>query len=651
MAGRLRFLYPSLATKLGLAVLSAAVTLSVLAAVVLDHEGRRRVDESTAEHLEVLASALQGSFHVFDADKRAHPVADIVAEIGRHPAVDALQVFDGQGRIRHSLRPQERGQPMPGPVLPDDERAAEGREGGLSMVRMFPPRAECMSCHAGQHTMGGVRLVVDRARIQNALRTFRWQAGLTGAGIIATVLLVVWWLARRLIIRPIQQLVGVMGHAEEGDYLVRAPVQGRDELGALSGAFNKMLAAITDMRAREVENNIERAHAMAQERLGGQLAEKNRIIEDQNTALQQKVRDLTLLQEVTRNLTSTLSLEEQLNIASRLLADTLGYTEFTLMLLDRPAGLLRVVTSHGFPKEMGVRDMTFAVGEGLAGLVAQTGETLLVPDASVDPRYLRDKTRLNPQGSLLCVPMVSGGQVMGVLNVFKPKVNAFKRDEVELLESVTAQAALGIANSKLFQETVEMALTDALTAMPNRRALDARLEVEVARSVRYGTPLSLLMVDVDHFKKYNDMHGHLLGEGVLRAVAQSLCQMVRKSDTVARFGGEEFCVVLPRQDAPSAREVAEKIRRGVRSRPVELGETMPLGCLTVSIGVASCPQDATDVAALVQAADSALYAAKRLGRDRVATASTDGGGTGTDRAAGTLDPVAPGTVDRASSRR
>ena len=142
--------------------------------------------------------------------------------------------------------------------------------------------------------------------------------------------------------------------------------------------------------------------------------------------------------------------------------------------------------------------------------------------------------------------MVSNGMVMGVINVFKPHVDAFKKDEVELMESVASQAALGIANAKLFQETVEMSMTDSLTALPNRRALDSRLELEVARAQRYEHAVSVLMIDVDNFKKYNDTHGHLLGDDVLRGVAQTLRQMVRKADTVARFGGEEFCVILPR---------------------------------------------------------------------------------------------------------
>ncbi|MEW5850289.1 MAG: diguanylate cyclase [Myxococcota bacterium] len=631
MASITRPFRESLATKLGVALVAFAVSLSGLGALLLDREGVKAVDESTVEHLEILAGALEGSFHVFDRDKEVHPVADILAEIGRHPGVDALQVFDHQGRIRHSLKASDRGQVLP-PELRNSSAQSVG-QGEVAIVRHFAARAACMSCHVDQKDLGGVRMVVDRSRLQAALFELRWKTGITGAAIIGTVLLVMMLLTRRLVTRPMRKLAQLMGHAQEGDFLVRAPVTSQDEMGLLARAFNTMLAAITDLRVAEVERNRESATGAAEARLAGQLEEKNRIIAAKNQELQARLRDLTLLQEVTRSLTSTLSPDEQLSILSKLLSETLGYQEFTLMLVDRPAGLLRVAAAHGFPDEMGIHEMTFAVGEGIAGLVAQTGQMVMVPDTSTDARYLRDRGRFTPRGSLLSLPMMSHGMVMGVLNVFKPHVDAFRQDEAELLQSVASQAALGIANARLFQETLELSLTDALTSMPNRRALDGRLELEVTRAERYGNALSVLMVDVDHFKMYNDRHGHLLGDGVLRAVAQTLAQSVRKADTVARFGGEEFCIILPRQDAKSAREVGEKLRRAVRNRQFDQGETQPGGCITISIGVASYPEDGKDVKSLLDAADEALYAAKHAGRDRVVGASdvrkesADGGKT------------------------
>lgn len=170
-----RFLGQSLVTKLALAIALVAGLLSGGVALVLDRYGSHAVDASTMEHMEVLASAVEGSFHVFDAAKKMHPVADILAEVGRHPAVDQLQVFDVQGVIRQSIRPEERGT-----QLAEDQRQPRGVGDGtqLVMVRHFPMRGSCVGCHQGT-TVGGIRLVVRRERIQGPMFDLRMRAGFT----------------------------------------------------------------------------------------------------------------------------------------------------------------------------------------------------------------------------------------------------------------------------------------------------------------------------------------------------------------------------------------------------------------------------------------------------------------------------------------
>jgi diguanylate cyclase (GGDEF)-like protein len=179
---------------------------------------------------------------------------------------------------------------------------------------------------------------------------------------------------------------------------------------------------------------------------------------------------------------------------------------------------------------------------------------------------------------------------------------------------------LAIANARLYQQTLELSFTDALTGVPNRRQLFLRLENEVSRSLRFGDPVSLLMIDLDLFKRINDAHGHTVGDGVLRGVALALRRSIRKIDIVARYGGEEFCVVLPRVGKPEALEVAEKLRRAVAAASMPGPEGDPTLSVTISAGVATLGTDAQDVAGLIEKADTALYEAKRLGRDRVAVA-------------------------------
>jgi len=153
--------------------------------------------------------------------------------------------------------------------------------------------------------------------------------------------------------------------------------------------------------------------------------------------------------------------------------------------------------------------------------------------------------------------------------------------------------------------------------VPNRRFFYQQLNNELARAERFNTPVSMVMVDIDHFKQLNDHSGHSAGDDVLRKVAQLLRHNLRKVDTLARYGGEEFIVLLPQIALDEAREVADKLRRAVAETVFEQGKRQPLGIVSISVGVATLPRDANDDVKLIDAADSALYASKRNGRNKV----------------------------------
>ena len=162
-----------------------------------------------------------------------------------------------------------------------------------------------------------------------------------------------------------------------------------------------------------------------------------------------------------------------------------------------------------------------------------------------------------------------------------------------------------------------LAVTDGLTELYNHRYFHEQLQLSVERSLRSGTPTALLMIDVDHFKKYNDRQGHPAGDEALRTVARLIAEDRRTVDVCARYGGEEFAILLHDVTRDGAVEVAEKIRARVSVAPIAHADKQPLGRLTVSIGVAACPQDAQTAEALLEAADVALYRAKKSGRDTV----------------------------------
>jgi len=166
----------------------------------------------------------------------------------------------------------------------------------------------------------------------------------------------------------------------------------------------------------------------------------------------------------------------------------------------------------------------------------------------------------------------------------------------------------------------ELAITDGLTGLYNHRHFRERLALELERSNRTGRPLSVLMIDVDSFKHYNDCHGHLAGDNALRGVAKVLQHGRRANDVVARYGGEEFAILLVDAVGSSAKEVAERVVAQIAEFPFEFGATQPLGRLTISVGVATAPADGGDAATVLTAADRALFAAKSAGRNTVRVA-------------------------------
>jgi diguanylate cyclase (GGDEF)-like protein len=407
-----------------------------------------------------------------------------------------------------------------------------------------------------------------------------------------------------LLIRPLNRLASTMRAAEKGDVLVRADVKRSDEIGRLSVAFNRILENMTAIKAEEID--AQRSLLQAQEQLSLQQA-----LEKSHLELEQRVNQLTLLYDVARSLTSTLELPELLSRVSTIVATRLHFRRFSLMLVQD--GILEVKVCLPPSSERRVR---FAVGEGACGRAAQTLKSVYLPDLSHDPTFVAGE-RADPSGSLLSVPIVHQGKLLGVLNFERPETAAFGPEDIDLLSAVADQAAMAVQNAKLHEETVALSITDALTGVPNRRHLFARMEMEVARGQRFGTPVSFVMVDIDHFKKLNDAAGHRAGDVTLREVADLLKSHIRKVDTVARYGGEEFAFILPQSTKAEALEVAEKLRRAVEQFPFTYGKSQPGGRITLSLGVSSFPSDSKGMEELIDSADSALYASKRGGRNLV----------------------------------
>jgi diguanylate cyclase (GGDEF)-like protein len=262
-------------------------------------------------------------------------------------------------------------------------------------------------------------------------------------------------------------------------------------------------------------------------------------------------------------------------------------------------------------------DLTRAgsMGSRVAVKILEKGTPLLVRDlakiglkpASADRKY---KT-----GSFVSYPLAIGGRKIAVLN-FTDKADgrAFEESDLELLNSIAPQMALAIDRAMLKDKAGEyeqLSVTDALTGLLNRRYLQERLTEEIIRSNRHGYPMSFMMIDVDHFKSYNDTYGHPEGDKALKTVGYVLKETLRGADVAARYGGEEFSILLPQTTSEEAQAIAERIRRNIEETDFVNRK------VTVSMGIASCSLELNSSDEVISAADKALYEAKRRGRNKV----------------------------------
>jgi diguanylate cyclase (GGDEF)-like protein len=314
-----------------------------------------------------------------------------------------------------------------------------------------------------------------------------------------------------------------------------------------------------------------------------------------------------------------LSMASDLDRAAQVVADgarVLTRSGVGLVVLLDPVTLLaeRVATSHLTIYE--TLHHTSLEGRGILG--APLRSTAPVTFDRLDHQPDREAMPVHAPliGAALVLPILEHQRVVGLVLVGNPDSESpYQSDQLEVLLNLSVHAASVVRNLRSVEEVRREAVTDDLTALCNRRACNKRLVEEVDRAQRYGRPLSVLMVDVDHFKAVNDRYGHPGGDLVLKQVAQRLVRQLRQVDVAARYGGEEFMVILPETPGESAALVADRICRSIAAETVAIpsGEEVSV---TVSIGVANFPDDADTRDGLISAADRALYAAKHTGRNQ-----------------------------------
>lgn len=330
--------------------------------------------------------------------------------------------------------------------------------------------------------------------------------------------------------------------------------------------------------------------------------------------LRRRNAELATIRQVTLDIEESLTLEE---IFQDLCSGVCrGFRFDGAAVLLRDGQQMRCVAAHGVT---GTRDTPIALAGRLAHALA-----LAAPVVTSGAQARQDGLLLPLIGArgYLAVPIAEDGLLVATRDGRKGRAGVLRAHEIEALDRLAHHARLAIANARLHARVQAMAITDSLTGLVNHGEMQRQLAAETGRIARYRAPngaghaLSLIMLDIDGFKTFNDRYGHPAGDAVLRGVAAALTQTVRSFDIVARYGGEEFGVILPETTVESAMTVAERVRKAVAAYPFATNGAKPVK-VTVSIGVATAPANGTTPGDLIRAADTALYVAKDTGRNRV----------------------------------
>ena len=327
---------------------------------------------------------------------------------------------------------------------------------------------------------------------------------------------------------------------------------------------------------------------------------------------ERKAAQLETINQIARQTTAVLDINELLGTVCTQVLQAFAVDHAAILLLEEGRLVFRAHRGKLTPR-FG-EGHSIGAGEGLCGHALALGRPVLENNVVSVPAYVKG---FNETRSEVCIPLISFGQGVGVLSLESAQANAFDEADLPSMESVADICANAIQNARYFEKVRHMAYVDGLTGLFNRRYFENRIEEEIERAKRYEGAMSIILVDIDHFKRLNDEYGHLLGDDVLRQVSTLFGVNLRKADVACRFGGEEFALLVPQTKGEDAFAVADKLRRVIAATAFP-GVARPV---TVTAGVASFPENGSTRDDLVRAADAALYSGKQSGRNTVVSAT------------------------------
>lgn len=336
------------------------------------------------------------------------------------------------------------------------------------------------------------------------------------------------------------------------------------------------------------------------------------------------LRDLLVFHNVARALTSSLDRDAILRAIMQQMEQFFKPETWSLLLIDESRHDLYYAVAVGHTVDE-LRDLRVPIGHGLAGWVAEHGESLIVPEVSRDPRFDARFAPLEKDAdqaavrihSAICMPLRSRQRTLGVIQLFNCRLDTLTDYTISFLHVLCDYAAIAIDNARAVERIQELTITDDCTGLYNVRHLYSVLETSAEAADQTSSRFSLIFVDLDHFKRVNDRHGHLVGSHLLKEVGQAIRAGLRQQDLVFRYGGDEFVALLPGADKPAAQYVAERLLRSLREH--RFGNVLALD-VRASFGVATWPEDGKSVHEIIRAADAMMYLVKGATRDNIAVA-------------------------------
>ena len=338
-----------------------------------------------------------------------------------------------------------------------------------------------------------------------------------------------------------------------------------------------------------------------------------------------RAEEMSILYEISLAIAAGVGLEETTRAVFRQLKKVLPIDLFFLALYEPMEKTVSYFMYQKNGERIDIETFNLMQRPSLTRYVIQKQEMIFIPDIKAEDAEVKEGEFIRVPGfdnrTFLGIPLILRDEVIGVLSVQATQPNAYDSKQIRLVETIAQQTSIAMDNAKLFEKTQEMAITDSLTGLFNRRYYYVILDNEIERAKRYQSPLSLIMIDIDHFKQVNDKFGHLAGDEVLQSVSEMSKKLLRQIDTMFRYGGEEFIIILPETNQEEALNVAERIRSTIAETEIKIKKGSVM--LTVSIGVSEYGENHLAPNEFIESVDRAMYDAKKAGRNCVRVFSKD----------------------------